>query len=79
MNQIYDKNDCNCSNLIEEYQNRIENNENLIFQNDLPWGKLKNYYRNFTQINYHDLCVGVFEALNDFNEIISIFIIFPVY
>lgn len=73
MNQIYERNDCDCAALQTEYQGKIENNEKTIFQTELPWVKLKNYYRNFTQINYHDLCVGVFEAQNEFKQIIGIF------
>ena len=71
LNKIYDKNDCECDNLINEYQLKIQENEEIIFNTDLPWQKLKNYYTDFQQINYHDLCVGIFEAQNDFNEIIG--------
>lgn len=71
INQIYDKNDCNCDGLKETYQKRIFENEEIIFQTDLPWSKLSNYYMSFQQINYHDLCVGVFEAQNEFEEILG--------
>lgn len=75
INQIYDNNDCECENLIKEYQEKIEQNEAIIFKTNLPWVKLKNYRINFQQINYHDLCVGLFEAQNDFKEIIGKYLI----
>lgn len=76
INQIYDNNDCHSGELMEEYQKKIQRNEEIIFKTDLPWGKLKNYQTSFQQINYHDLCVGIFESQNEFKEIIGTFVVF---
>ncbi len=76
INKIYENDDCECGGLMNEYQQKIQENEKIIFETDLPWSKLKNYYNDFQQINYHDLCMGIFEVQNEFNEIIGLFLVF---
>lgn len=76
LNQMYDGNDCNCPEMLHYYQSQFQDNEEIIFETELPWIKLQNYYADFQKINYHDLCTGIFEVLSEYNEIIGIFLDF---
>lgn len=71
INEIYDNNDCNCPELINQYRANLLTNELDIKKTNLPWEKLKNYYSDFKKINYNDLCTGIFEILEESDQIMS--------
>lgn len=71
INEIYDNNDCRCPELINQYRVSLMNNELILSQSNLPWEKLKNYYADFRKINYNDLCTGIFEILEESDQIMS--------
>lgn len=71
INEIYDNNDCNCPELINYYRANLLTNELAITKTNLPWEKLKKYYSDFKKINYNDLCTGIFEILEESDQIMS--------
>lgn len=57
--------------LIGKYKEKVLNNENEIFKGELPWVELKKYSADFQYVHLNDLCVSIYQAKSDFNEIIS--------
>lgn len=72
LREIYE-NDYSNNKLIEKYKNETLKYEESIFQMNLPWNQLKTYVEVFQSVNYHDLCVSIYESQTDFNEIIGNF------